>query len=126
MLDTPVLLVIFNRPKLTEKALKAIEKVKPRRLFIAADGPRPDHPDDADLCIRARKIATNISWNCDISTLFHENNLGCARGVASAIDWFFKNVKQGIILEDDCIPNLSFFKFCEELLTYYHNQPNEN
>ena len=123
MLETPVLLIIFNRPNLTEKALNAIARVKPRRLFIAADGPRPSFPDDAGLCMHARQIATSVSWDCEISTLFQEKNIGCGRGPAGAIDWLFKNTKQGIILEDDCIPHPSFFKFCEELLHYYRDEP---
>ena len=86
------------------------------------DGPRPSYFNDAELCIRARQIATSISWDCEISTLFQEENLGCGRGPASAIKWFFKNVKEGIILEDDCIPHPSFFNFCEELLNYYRDE----
>ena len=123
MLDTSVLLILFNRPDHTEKVLEAIAKAKPRRLFIAADGPRPSHPEDAALCTHARQIATTLRWDCDISTLFHENNLGCGRGPASAIDWFFRNNEQGIILEDDCIPHPTFFQFCEELLNFYQDEP---
>ena len=118
-LSTPVLFLIFNRPKLTSHVFKAIQKVKPLRLFIAADGPLADRPDDADLCNRARKIATAVDWECEVNTLFRERNLGCQRAVSSAIDWFFENVDEGIILEDDCLPHQTFFWFCQELLERY-------
>jgi hypothetical protein len=118
-LSTPVLFLIFNRPELTFQVLKAIQKVKPLRLFIAADGPRIDKPEDVDRCARAREIATAVNWECEVKTLFRERNLGCQRAVSGAIDWFFENVNEGIILEDDCLPHQTFFWFCQELLDRY-------
>ena len=66
-----------------------------------------------------RKITTQIDWPCEVKTLFREKNLGCKIAVSSAITWFFENVEQGIILEDDCLPNQSFFVFCEQMLELY-------
>jgi len=118
--DTPVLFLIFNRPDLTRQVFGQIRKVKPRQLFVAADGPRVSHPDDVKKCDEARKVVMDmIDWECEVQTLFREQNLGCGLAVSGAITWFFEHVEMGIILEDDCYPDLSFFRFCAELLEYY-------
>jgi hypothetical protein len=119
MLNTPVLLIIFNRPKTTKQVFEAIRKVKPKQLFIAADGPRHEKIGEVERCQSARKIATDVDWECEVKTFFRNENVGCGRGPAEAITWFFENVEQGIILEDDCLPSSSFFRFCEELLERY-------
>lgn len=119
MLNTPVLLLIFNRPDTTQKVFEAIREAKPKQLFIAADGPRGGKEGEAEKCETARKIATNVDWDCTVKTLFRNENKGCGHAPAEAITWFFENVEQGIILEDDILPSLSFFTFCEELLEKY-------
>ncbi|MDP3996397.1 MAG: hypothetical protein Q8P86_01735 [bacterium] len=119
ILDTPVLFLIFNRPDTTRQVFSAIRAAKPRQLFIAADGPRKDKKGESEKCRQTREIALDIDWPCEVKTLFRENNLGCKIAVSSGIDWFFDNVEQGIILEDDCLPNQSFFWFCQELLGKY-------
>jgi hypothetical protein len=121
MLNTPVLLLIFNRPDTTRQVFEAIRKVKPRQLFIAADGPRPDRPDDLEKCKQARAIIKLVDWDCEVKTLFREENLGCGVAPAGGIDWFFENVEAGIILEDDCLPDISFFSFCQNLLDFYRD-----
>ncbi|RZJ52714.1 MAG: hypothetical protein EOO44_10945, partial [Flavobacterium sp.] len=88
-------------------------------MFIAADGPRPNHPKDTERCQTTREIINQIDWECEIKTLFHETNLGCGLAPATAITWFFKHVEEGIILEDDCLPNTSFFNYCENLIEKY-------
>lgn len=120
-LDTPVLFIIFNRPETTKKVFDAIRLVKPKQLFIAADGFRIDIVGEKEKCEETRRIATSVDWDCDVSILFQENNLGCGLGPTKAISWFFEHVEEGIILEDDCLPNHSFFTFCEELLKYHRN-----
>ncbi|WP_026899011.1 hypothetical protein [Daejeonella oryzae] len=119
--NTPVLLLIFNRPETTRQVFEQIKSIRPKHLFVAADGPRLDH-DDINLCNECRDIITNIDWDCDLKTLFRENNLGCGTGPAKAISWFFEHVEEGIILEDDCLPNRSFFRYCELLLKKYRNE----
>ncbi len=123
MFDTPVLLLIFNRPDNTRQVFEAIKKVKPNQLFIAADGAREGKEGEMELCGQARQIATDVDWQCEVKTLFREHNLGCKYAVSSAIDWFFEQVEQGIILEDDCIPNHDFFGYCAQLLYYYKADP---
>lgn len=122
MLNTPVLFIVFNRPETTEQVFEAIRKAKPKQLFVAADGPRLGKEGEKERCEEARRIATNVDWDCEIKTLFREENIGCGRGPAEAITWFFDHVEQGIILEDDCLPAQSFFRFCEVLLGKYSTE----
>lgn len=118
--EVPILLLIFNRPGLTTAVVRNIGKLKPRFLFIAADGPRQNVESDFENCNAARRvIEENIDWECEIKTNFREKNLGCKLGVSDGINWFFENVDEGIIIEDDCIVDISFFYFCEELLRKY-------
>lgn len=119
--ETPILFIIFNRPKTTKEVFKQIRKIKPKQLFIAADGPRKHVPEDKEKCRKAREIVNKVDWDCEVKTLFRNKNLGGPVGIPKAIDWFFSYVEEGIILEDDCVPNQSFFKFCSELLEYYRN-----
>jgi hypothetical protein len=120
--DCPVLLLIFNRPHTTEKVFERIKQIQPKHLYVAADGPRKDRPGDIENCKATRDVVLDkIDWPCELKTLFHDENLGCGAGPVTAINWFFDNVESGIILEDDCLPALSFFTFCNELLVKYKN-----
>ena len=121
MFKTPVLFLIFNRPDTTEKVFEEIRKQKPSYLYVAADGPRSDIAGEAEKCIKTREIINRIDWDCEVKTLFREENLGCKMSVSSAISWFFENVEEGIILEDDCLPSESFFNYCEVLLEKYRH-----
>jgi len=116
--NTPVLLLVFNRPFTTAKVFEAIKKARPGKLFVAADGPREGR-NESELCAEVRSIATKVDWPCEVHTLFRETNLGSGRAVSAAISWFFDHVEQGIILEDDCLPDMSFFEFCDILLDKY-------
>ena len=118
-MDTAILFLIFNRPETTQLVFDSIRKVKPSKLYIAADGPRADKNGEDKLCEQTRAIIEQIDWECKIKTLFREHNLGCKVAISSAINWFFDNEEQGIILEDDCLPDLSFFTFCSTLLEHY-------
>lgn len=118
-LKTAVLFLVFNRPDTTKQVFEAIRKAKPPRLYVGADGPRANKSGEGEKCERVRRIATQVDWDCEVKTFFRKENLGCRVGVSSAIDWFFENEEEGIILEDDCLPSQSFFWFCEELLERY-------
>ena len=118
-LKTAVLFLIFNRPDTTRQVFEAIRQAKPPRLYVAADGPRNNQQGEKLLCEQERQLAIDIDWKCEVKTLFRDTNLGCKQGVSSAIDWFFNNEDEGIILEDDCLPSQNFFWFCEELLERY-------
>ncbi|MBS1502274.1 MAG: nucleotide-diphospho-sugar transferase [Bacteroidetes bacterium] len=119
--DTPILFVVFNRPDTTRLVFEAIRKLAPRKLYISADGPREDVPADKESCRQVLEIVKNIDWECDCRTLFRENNFGCGLGPSMAFDWFFDNEEEGIILEDDCLPDQSFFPYCRDLLEKYRH-----
>lgn len=121
--QTPILLTIFNRPDLSARLWTEIRKIKPSILYVAADGPRTGNKNDERLCEKTRQIITQgINWNCNLKLLFRKKNLGCGRAMSSAITWFFKNVSEGIILEDDCLPHPDFFPYCNKLLERYRNE----
>lgn len=121
-MKTPVLFLIFNRPETTFRVFEAIRHYQPEELFIAADGPRPHKAEDAARCEKVRSVASMVDWECKVHTLFRTENLGCKYAVSGAIDWFFSQVEEGIILEDDCLPCPDFFRFCEEMLHRYRNE----
>jgi hypothetical protein len=118
-----VLLLIFNRPEYAQKVFEEIRKARPARLYIAADGPRKHVPTDARQCRKAREVVDSVDWPCEVRTLLRDENLGCKRAVSSALDWFFENEEEGIILEDDCVPSQDFFRFCQQLLRRYRGEP---
>ncbi|MBF2066316.1 MAG: glycosyltransferase family 2 protein [Calothrix sp. C42_A2020_038] len=116
-LSTPVGFVIFNRPDLTEKVFEAIAQAKPKQLFVIADGPR--FPEENEKCKQARAVIKKIDWDCQLYTNFSDVNLGCGKRVSSGFSWVFSQVEEAIFLEDDTLPTLSFFSFCEEMLQHY-------
>ena len=119
-LKTPILFLVFNRLRTTKKVFQSIRHAKPTKLYVACDGPRHEIKKEVKIVESVKDyILNSIDWECEVKTLFREENLGCKYAVSSAIDWFFKNENQGIILEDDCLPNHSFFWYCEELLQKY-------
>jgi len=118
-LQTPILFLIFNRPEQTHRVFEAIRKQQPKQLFIAADGPRSNVQTDQQQCLEAQSIIGEIDWDCQVETLIRKDNLGCKLAVSQAINWFFKQVEMGIILEDDCLPSESFFSYTSNLLEYY-------
>ncbi len=116
---TPILLLLFNRPKHTEAVLDRLRSVRPEKLFVHCDGPRESVTGEAEKVAAVRSALDKIDWPCEIKTFFREKNAGLRPGVYGALNWFFEAVEQGIVLEDDCLPDLSFFPFCEELLERY-------
>lgn len=120
-MQTPVVLIIFNRPEAAEKVLAKIREAQPPRLFVIADGPRQNRVSELENCRAARAIIERVDWNCQVLTNFAEKNLGCQRRISSGLDWVFAQTEEAIILEDDCVPHPDFFRFCEELLDRYRD-----
>jgi hypothetical protein len=116
-LNTPVVFIIFNRPDLTQIVFDAIRQAKPTQLFVIADGAR--FPEESERCQQSRRIIKQVDWDCQVLTNYADTNLGCRKRVSSGIDWVFEHVEEAIILEDDCLPHPSFFRYCQELLDYY-------
>lgn len=120
-LQTPVAFMIFNRPRTTERVFREIAKARPPTLLVVSDGPRSNREEEAELVARARSIVEEVDWKCEVLTNFSRENLGCKKRVSTGLDWVFNNVEEAIVLEDDCVPVLSFFRYCEELLALYRN-----
>jgi hypothetical protein len=117
---TPVLLLIYRRPELTEKLLAAVRQARPEVLLISADAPHPDRPGEARLCEETRAVLLDgIDWPCQVETRFAKQHLGCRRAVTEALAWAFEHHERLIILEDDCLPDASFFRWCDDLLEQY-------
>lgn len=117
----PVALFIFNRPDTTRRVLDAIRVVQPSVMFVVADGPRGGHPEDAATCAAARALIDQVDWHCAVSKNYAGENLGIRRRVTSGLDWVFAHAEEAIVLEDDCLPHPTFFRFCEELLARYRS-----
>lgn len=113
--------MIFNRPDLTRAVFERIRAARPQTLLVVADGPRTARIGEEELCGTTRKIATAVDWPCRVLTNFSDVNMGCGERVSSGITWAFTLVDKAIILEDDCVPDPSFFKFCAELLVKYED-----
>lgn len=117
---TPILFLIFNRPENTQRVFEEIKKQKPKYLFVAADGARPNIVGDVEKCKAVRDIVNKgIDWDCELKVLFRDQNLGCGKAVQGALDWFFDEVEMGIIIEDDILPDSSFFSYAEILLNRF-------
>ncbi|HEY0003243.1 MAG TPA: hypothetical protein VGB17_00435 [Pyrinomonadaceae bacterium] len=119
VLQTPVAFLIFNRPERTRRVFQEIARARPRRLLIVADGPR--FPEEEERCAAARSVLDQINWDCEVLTNLSDKNLGCRKRVSSGLDWVFEQCEEAIILEDDCLPHLSFFRYCAELLERYRD-----
>ena len=120
-LKTPVALFIFKRPEETERVFAEIRKVKPQKLLVVADAPRADRPGEDQDCDRARAIIDRVDWDCEVLKNYADVNLGCRLRVSSGINWVFETVEEAILLEDDCLPHPTFFRFAEELLDRYRD-----
>lgn len=115
----PVLLLIHSRADTTSEVFESIRRYEPSKLYVVADGPRAEVLGEQAACAGARAVATNVSWECEVSVLFHEQNLGLRLAARSALDWFFSLEEMGILLEDDTLPNETFWFFAEKLLHRY-------
>lgn len=122
-LETPVALCIFNRPDVTQRVFSRIAEVRPKRLFIFADGPRPKIRGERERTDATREIVSKITWDCEVQRWYSDINLGCRQRMQSGIDWVFGKVERAIVLEDDTLPSLSFFRYCERLLEKYADDP---
>lgn len=120
-IETPVLLLVFSRPDTTRQVFERIRSVRPKKMYIAADGPRKDQPGEEERCREVRDIVMRVDWDCELKTKFRESNWGCRKGSPDAVNWFLDSVGEGIILEDDCLPSPAFFRFCGELLEKYRH-----
>ena len=118
----PVVLIVFNRPEVTKIVFERIRQARPGLLMVVADGPRESRQGEPDACRQVRQIVEHVDWPCEVLKNYSDTNMGCGVRVASGIDWVFQHVEQAVILEDDCLPDPTFFRFCEELLDRYRDE----
>jgi hypothetical protein len=118
-LSTPVALIIFNRPDATARVFAEIARARPPKLLVVADGPKTGNAVQAEMCRQARAVLDAVDWPCEVVTNYSDSNLGCRQRVSSGLDWVFATVPEAIILEDDCLPDPSFFRYCEDMLNRY-------
>lgn len=116
--DVPVLLEFFNRPSTFQKVFEQVRIARPATLFLYQDGIRPGKKDEEGHA-ECRRIAESIDWDCAVYRWYQENNQGCDPSGFLAQRWAFSLVDRCIVLEDDCVPAQSFFRFCEEMLDRY-------
>lgn len=119
----PVLLIGYKRVSTMLRVIESLRAVRPKSLYFAANAPNPLNPDERAMCTAVRKLVEQIDWNCEIATLFRSTHLSAKDSISQAIGWFFEQVDQGIILEDDCVCEPSFFPFCQQLLDRYSDEP---
>lgn len=119
-----VLMIVFCRPETTKQVFEAVRLACPPRLYIASDAPRPEIEGEVNRCMQVQEIFNSIDWPCKVYRLNQNENIGCSRGPYEAISWFFSQESEGIILEDDVVPEQSFFRFCDDMLEKFRNNDN--
>lgn len=123
LFTTPVALIAFNRPELTARTLAAIRAARPRELYLVVDGPRSSRPDDAEKCAATRAVLEDIDWPCEVHRRYADENLGLEANVELGLDWLFSQVDRAIVLEDDCQATASFFRYADEMLEHFRDEP---
>jgi hypothetical protein len=121
-LDVPVVLVVFNRPDRVAEVFDVVRAARPATLLVVADGPRTDHPDDPARCRAVRAVVERVDWPCEVVREVSDVNLGCDVRVRSGLDWAFSEVDRAIVLEDDIVPDPSFFRWCAAMLDRYDDR----
>ena len=122
-MNTPVVFLVYKRPKHTERVLDAIRQARPKEIFVVADGPKNQGEEESTAQTIAL-IKKGSTGECSVKCNIAKSNLGLANRVSSVITWARRQCNEAIILEDDCLPDPSFFKFCGELLEKYRNEEN--
>ena len=118
----PVVLFVFNRPEKLRRLLSVLAEVRPTTLLVVADGPRVENADDIVRCGEVRELVAGVDWPCEIVRNYADANLGCDARIASGIDWAFERVGEAILLEDDLVPDPSFFTWCSAMLSRYRRR----
>lgn len=118
-LQTPVALILFNRPDHAQRMLAEVAKVRPAKVLVIADGARENRPGEAEACEQTRRLVDQIDWPCEVLRNYSDRNLGCRRRISSGIDWVFSLFERAIFMEDDCLPHPTFFPFVEQMLERY-------
>jgi len=117
LVDVPVSIHIWTRPYIQKRSFEAVKQARPSVLFLISDGPR--NQTERELIEQSRKIVEDIDWECEVHKLYMDENQGMYAMFTKGFDFVFDKVDRCIFLEDDVLPSVSFFSFCEELLEKY-------
>lgn len=119
-LTTPVAFFTFNRIDTTKQVFEAIRRAKPPKLYLVSDGPRDHVAGEKEKVAAVRDyMESHVDWDCQVFKNYADRNMGCGKRVSSGISWVFEQEEEAIILEDDCLPDDTFFLYCQEMLEYY-------
>lgn len=121
MYDIPILFIVFRRPETTLRVFNKIREIRPKKLYISCNAPDLLNLDEVSRCQQVKKIFENIDWECEVHTRFREIPVDSRTSIEKAIDWLFEKEDFGVILEDDVLPDISFFEYCRQLLVKYQN-----
>lgn len=116
-MDTPILLMTYRRPENTNYILQLLKKFKQKNIFVFNDGLKNKSHLKAHQ--ETRNAILKFKKENKIKLIFPNKNLTQKKNLPYALNFIFKNYDRAIILEDDCIPNKSFFRFCNLLLEKY-------
>lgn len=117
LVDVPVMINIWTRPIVQEKTFAVIRKARPSKLFLVSDGPRNE--EEKKKILQSRKVVEHIDWDCEVHRLYMDENQGMYAMIKMECDYVFSHVDRCIMLEDDMLASVSFFRFCAELLEKY-------
>lgn len=120
----PVLMIGFNRPDNIKKVFEKVRDAQPCKLYIAIDGARKDKDGESDIVEATKKVVESIDWECEVHRKYNEENLGAEVTISSALRWICENEEYFIMLEDDIVAPISFFRFMEEMLIKYKDNEN--
>lgn len=117
-MSTAVAIFIYKRPENLEAIISVLKEFHPARILLIADGPK--NKSEALVVKNTReKIESLIDWPCQVYKNYSLVNMGLKERFKTGIDWVFNHCDKAIFIEDDCIPNYTFFEFCTELLEKY-------
>jgi len=119
----PVVLIGYRRPVHTRRVFEAIRQAQAPVLFVVMDGPKASEPRDSALVAETRAIVEMVDWDCEVHRVYADTNMGLKERVSTGLDRVFESVEAAIILEDDCLPSPSFFRFASQLIQRFGNDP---
>lgn len=124
LFKVPIVLIFYKRVDTTEKVINSIRQVKPERVYLIADAPKQGYPEEKEKVKQTRLLVEKaIDWPCEIKRNYAEINMGCKKRVESGISWVFEQEEEAIIIEDDIVPSIDFYYFCQDMLERYRNNP---
>lgn len=118
MFKVPILIVLYNEVEDAHNLFQILRKVQPEKIYIAGDGAKHNNRIDYVYCVKTRAVILP-EWKCEVKEFFKEEHLGKAKMITAAMNWFFQQEKEGIVLFAGTMPHLDFFPYCEELLNKY-------